>query len=193
MMKKVFLMLVTCCMLSGILSFQAKAQDGMFGDAQTTEFKRFSLGVQPIIYTQPDTDFMLMLRGAYGIQPELSFHGKAGVFGDEIYVGGHIKYRLLSELQYPITLSLVGGAYMFNDIGLKLGGILSRNFGQFSLYSGLSFEPYFAVPAQGPLLIPIGVDIPVTPQTTFIFEADLAVNEVGRPYQALHFGLNFGL
>lgn len=180
-------------MLTGILSSQAKAQDGVFGDAQIVQFKRFSLGVQPIIYTQPDSDFMLMLRGGYGIQPELSFHAKAGVFNDEVYVGGHLKYRLISELEYPITLSVIGGAYMFQDLGFKLAGVLSRNFGDFSLYSGLSFEPFFAVPAQAPLLIPIGVDIPVTRQTTFIFEADLAVNEVGRPYQALHFGLNFGL
>lgn len=192
-MKKKLLVLVTCCLLSGMWSFQAEAQDGVFGDAQTVQYNRFALGVQPIIYTQPDSDFMLMLRGGYGVQPELSFHGKVGVFNDDLYIGGHVKYRLLSELEYPITLSVIGGAYMFEDLGFKLSGVLSRNFGDFSLYSGLSFEPFFAVPAQAPLLIPIGVDIPVTSQTTFIFEADLAVNEVGRPYQSLHFGLNFGL
>lgn len=192
-MKKIFFALVVCLSLTGMSTTQLQAQDGFFGDARTVEYTRFALGVQPIIYTQPENEFMMMFRAGYGIQPELSFHGKVGVFRDDIYIGGHLKYRLLSELVHPVTASVIGGAYLFNEVGLKLSGVISKNLGQFSLYTGLSLEPIFTTPAQAPLMIPVGVDIPISDQTDFIFEADLALNDVGERYQSIHFGLKFRL
>ena len=137
---------------------------------------------------------MLYLRGAYGANPGLSLHGKAGLLRDETYIGGHFKYLLSGEPSDPISFSLVGGVYAFGDLGLKMGGVLSKQLGQISLYSGLLFEPLFTEPDElTPLLIPVGFDIPIGRNANFVLEADMAANDDADVYQALHFGFNFYL
>lgn len=177
------------------LSFsKTKAQDGIFSDAQTLSNNTFSLGIQPVIYSQLNNDeFMLILRGAYGLQPGLSLHGKVGVLREQTYVGGHLEYLLAGEPSDPLSFSLLGGVYAFDDVGLKFGGVLSKQIGTFSLYSGLSFEPLFTEPDElTPLLLPIGIDIPLAgEQVNFVFEADIALNNDAELYEALHFGANF--
>lgn len=172
--------------------FSAKAQDGVFSDAQTLHQGQFALGVQPIIYTELDNELMLMIRGTYGLNPGLTIHGKLGVLRDETYVGAHLEYQLAGEPSDPVSFSLLGGVYAFGDLGLKLGGVVSKQVGQFSLYSGLLVEPLFTDPeAVTPLLLPIGVDIPIAGEAAnFVLEADLAVNDDADFYQALHFGVN---
>lgn len=170
-----------------------KAQDGVFSDARTLSHNKFSFGVQPVIYTEFNNDeFMLILRGAYGIQPGLSLHGKVGVLREQTYVGGHLEYMLAGEPSDPLSFSLLGGVYGFDDVGLKFGGVLSKQLGAFSLYSGISFEPLFTEPDElTPLLLPIGLDIPLAGGTNLVFEADIALNNDAELYEALHFGANF--
>lgn len=174
-----------------IVSPRGYAQDGAFSDANTLRSSQLSIGIQPVIYTELDNEFMLILRGGYGLQSGLSFYGKLGVLREEPYVGGHFKYQLAGEPSDVLSFSILGGAYSFGDIGLKLGGILSKRIGGFSLYSGLLYEPLFTSNIRNALLLPIGVDVPLSDSGSFIFEADLAVNDDGRAYQALHIGLNF--
>lgn len=170
------------------------AQDGFFSDAQTISQGTFSLGIQSAIYTELDNEAMLFLRGAYGVNPGISLHGKLGLLRDETYIGGHFEYRLTGEASAPFSFSAIGGAYAFGDLGLKLGGIISKNLGQLSLYSGLTFEPLFTDPdVLTPLLIPVGVDIPIGNQANFVLEADIGANDDADFYQALHFGVNFYL
>lgn len=194
-MKKILATIIvyTFLCIAGFNSTQA--QDGFFSDAQTLRQGAFSLGVQPAIYTELDNELMLFLRGAYGLNPGLSLHGKLGLLRNETYIGGHLEYQLAGESTDPFSFSILGGAYSFGDIGLKLGGIISKRAGQVSLYSGLTFEPLFTDPNElTPLLIPIGVDIPLgNPKANFVLEADIAVNDDAEIYQALHFGLNFYL
>lgn len=185
----VLLMFIICGSFS-----QLRAQDGVFSDARTLGHRQLSLGIQPVIYTELNNDkFMLILRGAYGLQPGISFHAKMGVLRNETYYGGHLEYSLAGEPYNPISLSLIGGAYSFGDMGLKLGGVLSKRIGQFSLYSGLMFEPLFTDPEpRTPLLLPLGIDIPVSgSHSNFVFEVNLALNDDAEIYEALHFGFNF--
>lgn len=174
-------------------SLPMNAQDGAFSDAQTLSGGQLSIGLQSVIYTELDNEFMLILRGGYGLQPDLSFYGKLGVLREETYVGGHLKYQIAGEPADAVSFSILGGAYSFGDIGLKLGGVLSKRIDGFSLYSGLLYEPLFSNRTSNALLLPIGVDIPLSGSGSFIFEADIAANDDGRPYQALHVGFNFYL
>lgn len=169
------------------------AQDGAFTDARTLGNQQFSLGAETAIYTDLDNEIMLILRGGYGLQPDLSFYGKVGVFLNEVYIGGHLKHQIVHEPQNPVSFSVIGGAYSFGDIGLKLGGIVSKNTGALSLYTGLLYEPLFEDPIRNAVMIPLGVDIPLSESASFVFEADLAVTSDGQPYQALHTGFNFYL
>lgn len=193
-MKKILASIIVGIILFFGCINTSNAQDGFFSDAQTLRQGTFSLGVQSAIYTELDNEAMLFLRGAYGVNPGLALHGKVGLLRNETYIGGHLEYQLAGEPTDPISFSIIGGAYAFGDLGLKLGGILSKQLGQLSLYSGLTFEPLFTEPDElTPLLIPVGVDIPIGNQANFILEADIAANDDADFYQALHFGLNFYL
>jgi len=169
-----------------------KAQDGFFSDAQTVRPGQFNLGIQPIIYTDSD-NFMLMFRGVYGVQPNLSIAGKVGLFDDrDTYIGGHLKYQLAGEPTDPLSFSIIGGVYSFTDIGLKFSGILSKNLIALSIYSGLSYEPLFVNNSTlNAFMLPVGFDVPFSSQSAIILEGDIAVNDDGLPYQAITFGLNF--
>lgn len=172
----------------------AFGQDGFFSDAQTLRQGTLSIGIQSAIYTELDNEVMLFFRGAYGINPGLSLHGKVGVLREETYIGGHFESQVSGEPSDPISFSLIGGVYAFGDLGLKVGGILSKQLGQVSLYSGLTFEPLFSEPETlTPLLIPIGFDISLGNNANFILEADMSANDDADFYQALHFGFNFYL
>ncbi len=193
-MKKIITTIIAGVVLCFGSFNTSNAQDGFFSDAQTLRPGTFSLGAQTAIYTELDNEAMLFLRGAYGVNPGLSLHGKLGLLRDETYIGGHLEYQLAGEPADPVSFSIIGGAYAFGDLGLKLGGILSKQLGQLSLYSGLTFEPLFAEPDElTPLLIPVGVDIPLGNQASFVLEADIAANDDANFYQALHFGVNFYL
>lgn len=172
----------------------SNAQDGFFSDAQTLRQGSLSLGIQSAIYTEIDNEVMLFFRGAYGINPGLTLHGKVGVLREETYLGGHIESQLAGEPSDPISFSLIGGIYAFGDLGLKAGGILSKQLGQVSLFSGLTFEPLFSEPETlTPLLIPVGFDINLGNNANFVLEADMSANDDADFYQALHFGFNFYL
>lgn len=169
------------------------AQDGVFSDAQALERSEWSLGIQPAIYTELNNDLMLIFRGAYGLRSDITFHGKVGVLRDETYAGGHFLYQVAGEPEDPMAISLLFGAYSFGDIGLKLGSVISKQIGTVSIYSGLTYEPLFSDPALTPLMLPLGVDIPLGTDTHFLFEADVGINDDGEAYQALHSGVKFYL
>lgn len=175
-----------------IFSFRAKAQDGFFTDALSEDPGQFSFGIQPIIYTQLSNDeFMVLFRGRYEFQTGLKFDGKIGLLREDTYFGGHVTYPLASEPYNPISVAAVGGVYHFGEFGIKLGTILSKKVGDFSIYSGLTFEPLFTDLELLPLLIPFGVEIPLgSDQADFLFEVDLGLNEDSEPYEAFHFGIN---
>lgn len=188
-MKKKYgciIILVAC------LSLQAHGQDGFFSDAVAENPNQFSFGIQPVIYTQLNNDeFMALFRARYEFPSGLNFHGKIGLLKEDTYFGGHATYPLAAEPYSPISVAAVGGVYHFGELGLKLGSILSKEVGDFSIYTGLTFEPLFTDPALVPLLIPVGVEIPLgNDQTDFLFEVDLGLNEDSEPYEAFHFGIN---
>lgn len=193
-MRKIATSTVLILIIFAVSLLPLKAQDGVFSDARTLGYEQFALSVQPIIYTEVGSDdFMLMMRGAYGLKSDLTLHGKVGVLRNETYAGGHMEYMLAGEPYDPLSVSMLAGVYTFGDVGLKLGGVLSKQVGLFSLYSGLTFEPLFTDPDElTPLLLPLGVDIPISGgNANFVFEADLALNDDAEFYEALHFGFNF--
>lgn len=181
--------LLVCLLYDPVTAY---AQDGAFSDATTLRNGRASLGIQTAIYTESGNEAMLIFRGAYGVRPGLSFHGKVGLLHNETYLGGHLEYGLAGEPADPVSLSMLAGIYAFWDPGLKVGGVLSKQLGQFSLFTGLTFEPLFTDPeTQTPLLVPIGMEIPVGSSAHLVLEADVAANDDADRYQAIHMGFNF--
>lgn len=178
--------------LAGVITLSfcqpLKAQDGVFTDARTLTDKRFSLGFQGAVYPALNNDSMFYLRGGYGLQPNLSFYGKLGILRNQTYVGGHLTYQLSREPFDAVSVALIGGAFAINDVGLKLGATASRDMGVFNLYTGLLYEPIFRS-RTNPLLVPLGMSIPLSKVASFVFEVDFALNRYADNYQALHTGL----
>ncbi len=195
MFKNISYILWTLLLLFASTSLQtAKAQDGSFGDAQTLEHEVFTLGIQPIYFTESE-DGMLMFRGAYGISRGITLHGKLGLLEDNTYAGGHLEIGLASEPASEVSLSLLTGAHVWNEPGLKISTILSKRLDQVSLFSGLSYEPLFLEPNTiEPLLVPIGVDFHLSNSSAnIVLEADLGVNDDGDFLQAISGGVYFYL
>jgi hypothetical protein len=193
-MRKLLQTLLLTVIALIIFSPRTHAQDGAFSDAQALQGGQLTLGIQPVIFTETD-EFMLMLRTAYGIQNGFTLHGKVGLLTDETYAGGHFQYQLAGEPSSPLSFSLLGGVHSFGDVGLKTGGIISKQLNPFSLYAGLTYEPLFRDNnTLNALMLPVGVDIPLSGNTAnFIMEANLAANDDGQAWQAVIFGINFYL
>lgn len=176
-----------------LLCSSSLAQDGFFSDAETLEPGVFALGAQPIIFTNPD-DLWLTVRGAYGLKPGLSIHGKIGIdFNDDPYLGSHIEYRLIQQgSDAPVSVAILGGAQVLNNIGLKLSSVVSHRFEPFSLYGGLDYTPYFGERSLNAMVLPLGVDIPFANRNAnFILEAMLPVSQDGEFFQGINFGVNY--
>ncbi len=172
-----------------------KAQDGFFSDARTLGKGTTALSIQPVFLTEQE-DFMLIFRGAYGIQTGLTGHAKLGVFEDEIYFGGHIEGNIASEPNAGLSVAVLGGLYTYGELGLKTGINVSKYLDPISIYTGVNYQPLFLDGTTlHSVLVPVGLDIHLrnTEKVDLIFEADIPVNDDAQFLQALSLGARFYL
>lgn len=195
MLKKIplFLVILFTCTLAASVD-TAQAQDGFFTDAQTLAKGGASLGIQPVYFTESE-EGMLMFRGAYGLNSNLTLHGKLGVFEDNTYAGGHLEIGVASEPASEISFALLTGVHVWDEPGLKISGIASKRWDQVSVYSGLSYEPiFYDGNTLNPLVIPVGIDVHLAGSSAnLILEADLGANDDGERLQAVTGGIYFYL
>jgi hypothetical protein len=193
-MKKLATLLLLTLSVS-LAGSQAKAQDGFFSNARTLAKGTGSIAIQPVFLTEQD-DFMMMFRGAYGLNHGLTGHFKLGAFDDDVYVGAHLEANIADESQSGISIAAISGIYSQNELGLKAGLNFSKNFHPVSFYTGLNYQPLFLDGnTLNALLIPVGVDIHLKEESRFdlIFEGDISVNDDAEYLQSLTFGARFYL
>ena len=189
-MRRTAILVVVAFIAAGV-SNMARAQDGFFSDTKVLAPHTYSASLQPVIYTNPD-DFMMMIRGGYGIEDNFSVHAKLGALAENTYFGAHAEYDLISEADNAVTVSSLGGLYVYHDFGIKLGAKVSKQFEFFGLYSGLNTQAHFSDEVMIPMLIPFGVDIPLPEyQTHFIFETNVGMNSDASAFEMLSFGVNY--
>lgn len=188
-MKK--FVLITASLL--FLIFEAKtvhAQDGFFSNAQTFQEGTFAIGLQPTALTEQN-DFMMIFRAGYGLTPSLTGHLKIGAFEDELYAGAHFEYNLTSEPNTAFSVALLGGAFQYDEPGLKFGLNISRNFDPISLYTGLNYQPHFITEdfTLNAFLLPVGLDYHVNnAPVDLMLEANVPLNDDGEYLEAITFG-----
>ncbi len=175
-------------LISGVKT--VNAQDGFFTDARTLEKGTFLVGLQPVILSAQD-DFMMMFRGAYGFSRGLTGHFKVGAFQEDVYIGGHLEYNLISEPNSSISAALLAGAYTQSETGLKFGLNLSKHFDPLSLYTGLNYQPLFINDdvTLDSFLLPVGLDyhVPNAP-VDLLLEANIPLNDDAEYLEAVSFG-----
>lgn len=187
---KRYLLLVTVLLSLTFATQTVKAQDGFFSNAKTLQEGTFAIGLQPVALTEQE-DFMMIFRGAYGLSRGLTGHFKVGAFQDDVYIGGHFEYNLVSEPNSAISAALLAGIYVQEKTGLKFGLNLSHDFDLISLYGGLNYQPLFINDdvTLNSFLLPIGLDYHIrNAPVDLMLEGDIPLNDDAEYLEAITFG-----
>ncbi|HEX2936310.1 MAG TPA: hypothetical protein VHO72_13235 [Bacteroidales bacterium] len=169
-MKKLKLALI-------VLFFPAMAFCQVFNTASTLAPGKFSLGVNPVVY---DNDFGLFLHGGVGIKPGVDLAMRYGFLEGEDYFGADIEWRLLGGGKPGI--SLITGAHKYWRGGLDLGLNISFPITSgVSLYTGLDMDiNFWPDNTIVPVWLPVGVEIPLKSNISFMFEAEIPLSDEAR-------------
>ena len=168
----------------------AEAQDGFFSNAKTLEKGTFAIGLQPVVLTEQE-DFLMILRGSYGLSRGLTSHFKVGALQEDVYIGGHLEYNLASEPNSSVSAAILAGVYHQFETGLKFGFNLSRDFHPVSLYGGLNYQPTFINDdvTLNSLLLPIGLDYHIqNAPVDLMIEGNIPLNDDAEYLEAISFG-----
>lgn len=187
-MKKLLLIIpLTLFILVG--ASNVRAQDGFFSNAQTFQKGTFAIGLQPVMLTSQD-DFMFIGRASYGLSHGLTSHFKVGFHDNQTYVGAHFEGNIASEPQSGLSVALLGGVYSYEDVGLKAGLNISKNFHPVSIYTGLNYQPLFVSrDTIHSWLVPVGMDVHVKRGTLdLMLEANIPINDEAEYLEAITFG-----
>lgn len=176
-MKKLFVLILLIAS-----SYLASAQ--VFNTASTLKPGAFSLGVEPVVY---DRDFGLFLHGGIGIKSGIDLGLKYGFLNGSDYFGADLEWRLMAGKP---NISLTTGAHSFYDPGLDLGLNLSFPITKGAgFYTGLDLDINFGDHnTYTPLWLPVGVEISLKKNMSFIFEDEIPLNDA---YNILGLGLAF--
>lgn len=159
----------------------------VFNTGQTLKPNKFSLGIEPGIMVNGDSEFILFLHGGYGIKQGIDFSAKIGVLGPVDYFGADLEFAL------PHRMSFVVGAHQFGDFGLD--GALNITFpikNDIRFSTGLDSDINFNPDKTRILLwLPLGLEIGIKKNMSFIFEAEIGLTD--PTYHFIGGGLNFYL
>jgi hypothetical protein len=165
-MKRFTIALLLVLMATGL-------QAQVFNTGQTLGGGNFMVGVNPAIHLSgPSHGFNLYLDGAVGIKSGIDLALKVGI-GSTTYFGADVEWGLAKNI------SLTTGVHSFGDFGLD--GTLNVSFplkSDVMLYSGLDMDIVFGHTITFPVWIPIGVDIGLRNNLSFILEGDIGLTNV---------------
>lgn len=174
-----FLLVLSMALVTGVASAQ------VFNTGQTLKPRTFSVGFEPVVLMDNESDFMLFLHGGYGLVKGIDFSLNVGVLGPETYFGADVEFALTRRI------SIAAGAHDFGVFGLD--GTLNFTIPVKSgvrLFSGLDLDVNFPEDdTQFLLWLPVGVDIGIRKNMSFIFEAEIALTDPA--YHLIGGGLNF--
>jgi hypothetical protein len=155
-----------------ILALPVLSWSQVFNTATTLKPGKISLGLNPVVYNE---DFGLFLHGGIGIVPGVDLALHYGFLDYDDYFGADIEWRLLSGKP---SLSLITGAHKHYDAGLDLGLNLSFPIAsKFQLYTGIDTDINFGHgDSYSHVWLPIGVEIPLKTKMSFMFEAEIPLN-----------------
>lgn len=182
--------------LIGFLLLFAKnlsAQDGIFSDGQSFGKSKIAVSAQPVFLTEID-DFMLFVRGRYGLSTYKDLSVKLGFLGEKMFIGGHLEEPHLKSDKYPIMTYFQYGIQYWNDLGLKASYNIRYQFNEFNIYTGLLYQPYFGDSSSHPFLVPLGLSYkPNEIDGVFFFELNGGLNNDATALQNVQFGLRLNL
>lgn len=162
------------------------SQGQVFNTGQTLKAKTFSVGFEPAVLINGSNEFMLFLHGGYGLRSGIDFSLNVGVLGPETYFGADVEFAIAKRI------SIAAGAHDFGVFGLD--GTLNFTVPVKSgvrLFSGLDLDVNFPENSDTQFLLwlPVGLDIGIRKNMSFIFEAEIGLTDPA--YHLIGGGLNF--
>ncbi len=156
----------------------------VFNTSSTLKRGSFSAGFEPGVYTD-NNNFSLFLHGGIGITSGTDLGVKLGVLNGNTYLGGDVEFALGKRF------SLSAGAHSWNNFGLDATGLFTFPIVKNAkLYTGLDMDILFPTnDVLIPLWVPLGLEIGVKSNMSFLFEAEISLTNVGSHY--FGGGLNF--
>ncbi|HON19507.1 MAG TPA: hypothetical protein PK990_10145 [Salinivirgaceae bacterium] len=173
--KTIFLAII----LSSVLSVNAQ----VFNTGQTLKPGKFSLGVEPSIIINGNSDFMLFFHGGYGLKSGTDFGLTLGVLNGDTYIGGDVEFTIAKRI------SLSAGAHHWGNFGLDatlLGTLPITKAVNF--FGGLDTDINFIkadtdgdgdkeTDTKFLLWLPLGVEVGLRSNLAFIFEASVGLTD----------------
>jgi hypothetical protein len=150
----------------------AGATGQVFNTASTLGRNDFSLGLEPTVHVDgPGDGFMMFFHAGYGIKSGIDVALKLGA-GNTTYFGADLEWGLGK------IFSITTGAHNFGDFGLDAS--LNLTFplrGDVDIFTGLDMDIVFADDVLVPLFLPIGVEIGMGRNISFILEAEVGLTD----------------
>lgn len=157
----------------------------VFNTGQTLKKGQISAGFEPAILLNGGNDFLLFVHGGYGLKKGIDFGLSIGVLGPNNYIGGDVEFAIAR------WSSLTFGAHHFGSFGLD--GTLNLTFPirqDVRVFTGADLDVNFNSDKTRFLLwLPIGVEIGLKKNMSFIFEASVGLTDPA--YHLIGGGLNF--
>lgn len=157
----------------------------VFNTGQTLKPGKFSIGVEPGVMVNGNSEFIMFLHGGVGIKKGIDLSVKGGVLGPMDYFGADVEFAL------PRRMSFAVGAHQFGDFGLD--GTFNITFpirNDTRIFTGIDSDMNFNQDKTRILLwLPLGVEIGIRKNLNFIFEAEIGLNDPA--YHFIGGGLNF--
>jgi hypothetical protein len=170
-------------LLAIAFSIGIKAQ--VFNTSSTLKQGQFSAGFEPGIYISGVNDFNLFLHAGAGITQSIDFGIRLGLMGDNVYLGGDVEFTIGKHF------SVSAGAHSWGNFGLDATGLFTFPIAsKAKIFTGLDADIILAEGnTQFPLLLPIGIEIPLKKYILFIFETEIRLTHDGQHF--IGGGLNF--
>ena len=167
----------------GLITISLNAQ--VFNTSSTLKRGQFSAGFEPGLYIGGN-DFTLFLHGGIGLTSGTDLGLKVGLLNGATYIGGDVEFSLGKHF------SLSVGAHGQGNLGLDGTALFTFPIKQdVKIYTGLDMDVLFYDnnDTQIPFWVPLGLEIRMRKNMSFMFEAEINLTDVGSHF--LGGGLNF--
>ena len=151
------------------IGFGAKAQ--VFNTAKTLKTGTFSVGIEPMLIANGGSDFILFGHMGYGLAKDIDISAKAGMLAYSNYYGADVEFGFLRNF------SLSAGAHVWGDFGLDATFLTSFDVASnVNIFGGADLDLNFGNDVYTNFWIPIGVEVELNKNMTFILEASIGIN-----------------
>lgn len=157
----------------------------VFNTSSTLKKGQFSAGFEPGLYFGGN-DFTLFLHGGIGLTSGADLGLKIGLLNGATYIGGDVEFQLGK------IFSLSVGAHGQGNFGLDGTALFTFPIkSDVKLYTGLDMDILFYDnnDSQIPLWLPLGLEIAMKKNMSFLFETEISLTDYGSHF--LGGGLNF--